>query len=65
MPFLPGCLTFAAYVYLFVYLFKAMRSVYHQSKTMTALKYMVVLIAYGVCLLITFIGAAAYTAFTV
>ncbi len=62
---MPGCLTFVAYVYLFVYLFKAMRSVYHQSKTTTALKYMVVLIAYGVCLLITFIGAVAYTAFTV
>ena len=65
VPFLPGFLTFVAWVYLFLYLFKAMRSVYHQSKTMTALKYMVVLTAYGVCLLITFVGAAAYTAFTV
>ena len=58
-------LTFAAWAYLFLYLFKAMRSVYHQSKTMTTLKYLVVLTAYGVCLLITFVGAAAYTAFTV
>jgi len=65
VPFLPGFLTFAAWAYLFLYLFKAMRSVYHQSKTMTALKYLVVLTAYGVCLLITFVGAAAYTAFTV
>jgi hypothetical protein len=65
VPFLPGFLTFAAWVYLFVYLFKAMRAVYRQSKTMTTLKYMVVLTAYGVCLLITFLGALAYSAFTV
>jgi Protein of unknown function (DUF3667) len=65
VSFIPGLLTFAAYLYLFVYLFKAMRAVYHQSRAMTALKYMVVLISYGVCLLITWIGMAAYTAFTV
>lgn len=65
VPFIPGLLTFAAYVYLFIYLFKAMRSVYHQSRIMTALKCMVVLTSYGVCLLITWIGMAAYTAFTV
>jgi Protein of unknown function (DUF3667) len=65
VPFIPGLLTFATYVYLFVYLFKAMRSVYHQSRAMTALKYVVVLSSYGVCLLITWIGMAAYTAFTV
>jgi Protein of unknown function (DUF3667) len=65
VPFIPGLLTFAAYVYLFVYLFKAMRSVYHQSRAITALKYLAVLSAYGMCLLITWIGMAAYTAFTV
>ncbi len=65
VPFIPGLLTFAAYVYLFVYLFKAMRAVYRQSRTMTTLKYLVVLSSYGVCLLITWIGMAAYTAFTV
>ncbi len=65
VPFIPGLLTFATYVYLFVYLFKAMRAVYHQSRTMTTLKYLVVLSSYGVCLLITWIGMAAYTAFTV
>ena len=32
---------------------------------MTALKYVVVLSAYGLCLLLTLIGVAAYTAFTV
>ena len=32
---------------------------------MTTLKYLVVLTAYGICLLITWIGMAAYTAFTV
>lgn len=65
VPFIPGLLTFATYVYLFVYLFKAMRSVYRQSRAMTTLKYLAVLSAYGICLLITWIGMAAYTAFTV
>ena len=66
VPFIPGLLTFAAYVYLFVYLFKAMRCASIASRsTMTTLKYMVVLSSYGVCLLITLIGMAAYTAFTV
>ena len=65
VPFIPGLLTFATYVYLFVYLFKAMRSVYHQSRAMTTLKYLAVLSAYGICLLFTWIGMAAYTAFTV
>ena len=65
VPFIPGLLTFAAYTYLFVYLFKAMRSVYRQSRAMTTLKYLAVLSAYGICLLFTWIGMAAYTAFTV
>ncbi len=60
-----GIVSFATFVYLFVYLFKAMRSVYQQSRAMTTLKYFVVLSAYGVCLLLTFVGMAAYTAFTV
>jgi hypothetical protein len=60
-----GLVSFAVFVYLFVYLFKAMRSVYHQSRIMTTLKYVVVLASYGVCLLLTLIGMGAYTAFTV
>ena len=65
LSFVAGLISFATFVYLFVYLFRAMRSVYHQSRTMTALKYVVVLSAYGLCLLLTLIGVAAYTAFTV
>jgi len=64
LSFASGLVTFAAYLYLFVYLFRAMRSVYYQSRTMTALKYFVVLTAYGVCLLITLAGTTLYTAFT-
>ena len=60
-----GLVTFAAYLYLFVYLFRAMRSVYHQSRAVTALKYFVVLCAYAVCLLVTLAGTTVYTAFTV
>ena len=60
-----GLISFATFVYLFVYLFKAMRAVYHQGRPMTALKYVVVLVAYGICLLLTLIGMGAYTAFTV
>ncbi|HEY7377064.1 MAG TPA: DUF3667 domain-containing protein [Steroidobacteraceae bacterium] len=60
-----GLISFATFVYLFVYLFKAMRAVYQQRRLMTSLKYVVVLVAYGVCLLITLIGMGAYTAFTV
>ncbi|HZF26090.1 MAG TPA: DUF3667 domain-containing protein [Steroidobacteraceae bacterium] len=63
--FVAGLVSFATFVYLFVYLFKAMRSVYHQGRLMTTLKYVAVLTAYGICLLLTLLGMAAYTAFTV
>lgn len=65
LSFVSGLVTFTAYLYLFLYLFRAMRSVYHQSRAMTALKYFVVLCAYGVSLLVTLAGTAVYTAFTV
>jgi Protein of unknown function (DUF3667) len=60
-----GLISFATFVYLFVYLFKDMRAVYQQGRLMTSVKYLVVLVAYSICALLTFIGMSAYTAFTV
>lgn len=65
VPFVGGLLSFAAMVYLFVALFKAMRTVYGQSQLMTSLKYVVVLMAYGVFSLVTLLGTMIYTAMTV
>ncbi len=65
LPFLSGLVTFASVVYLFVALFKAMRTVYGQSRLMTSLKYLVVLMAYGVFSLLTLLGTMLYTAMTV
>jgi hypothetical protein len=57
--------TFATIVYLFVALYKSMRHVYRQSALLTTLKYIVVLMTYGLALLVTFIGTVFYTALTV
>jgi len=56
---------FATIVYLFVALFMGMRQVYRQSRLLTAFKYVVVLITYGISLLLTFVGTIFYTALTV
>jgi hypothetical protein len=41
-----------------------MRRVYGQSRLMTTVKYLMVLIAYGVFSLLTFMGTVFYTAMT-
>ena len=54
----------AGMVYLFVYLFQAMRRVYAQSRFATALKYILLSFCYVVFLALSFAGTAAYTALT-
>lgn len=60
-----GLVTFAAVSYLFVALFMAMRAVYGQSRPLTTLKYVVVLLAYGVSSFLTLTGTTIYTVLTV
>ena len=57
--------TLASVIYLFVALYKAMKQVYRQSTLLTSLKYILVLMTYGLSLLLTFIGTVFYTALTV
>lgn len=66
---LPGRLplefiTAAAFLYIPVYLFRAMRLVYGQGFWATAFKYFVLGIAYVTALVITFLGLVLYTAVT-
>jgi hypothetical protein len=56
--------TLASVIYLFVALYKSMKQVYRQSALLTSLKYVVVLMTYGVSLLLTFVGTLFYTALT-
>jgi hypothetical protein len=65
LAFAGSVLSFAVMVYLFVALFKAMRAVYGQSRLMTSVKYLTVLIAYGTFSLLTLFGTVFYTAMTV
>jgi hypothetical protein len=46
------------------YLYRAMRRVYGQGRIVTFLKFTMLVVAYFVCLLITFLGVLAYTALT-
>lgn len=57
-------LTLAAYTYLPVYLFRAMRLVYGQGFWATSFKYVLLGLAYLVALLATFVGLVLYTAVT-
>jgi len=57
--------TLASVIYLFVALYKSMKQVYRQSALLTSLKYILVLMTYGLSLLLTFIGTVFYTALTV
>lgn len=60
-----GTLLFSAgMIYLFVYLFIAMRRVYAQSRFATAVKYALLACCYVVFLALSFAGTAAYTALT-
>lgn len=51
-------------VYLFIYLFQAMRRVYGQGRLMTGIKYFVLANCYVVFLALSFAGTAVYTALT-
>jgi hypothetical protein len=57
-------LTVAAYIYLPVYLFRAMRVVYGQGFWATSFKYILLAFAYVLALLTTFLGLVFYTAVT-
>jgi hypothetical protein len=57
-------LTAAAYLYVPVYLFRAMRRVYGQGFWLTSFKYLVLGWAYFSALVVTFIGLLLYTAVT-
>ena len=59
-----GALTAAAYIYLPLYLFRAMRVVYGQGFLATFFKYMLIGFAYLFALIATFIGLLLYTAVT-
>jgi hypothetical protein len=64
LAFVAGMLSFAVTVYLFVALFKSMRTVYGQSGLMTTFKYLIVVTAYGFFSLFTLLSTFAYTAYT-
>lgn len=51
--------------YLPIYLYKAMRRVYGQGRLLTILKFTFLFFAYFICLLLTLMGIAAYTALTI
>jgi hypothetical protein len=57
-------LAIAAYVYIPIYLFRAMRVVYGQGFWTTSFKYIVLGLAYMLSLVATFIGLLVYTAVT-
>jgi len=65
LRFVGSLVKFASVAYLFAALYKSMRHVYRQSALLTTLKYIVVLMTYGLSLLLTFIGTVFYTALTV
>jgi hypothetical protein len=65
VAFVGGLLAFAVSIYLFVALFKSMRTVYGQSRLLTTLKYVVVLMAYAFFSMVTLFGTVFYTAITV
>jgi hypothetical protein len=57
-------LTIAAYVYMPIYLFRAMRRVYGQGIVVTAFKYLLLGSAYLAALIVTLLGVILYTAVT-
>jgi len=59
-----GVLTGAVFIYIPVYLFRAMRVVYGQGFWATSFKYIVLGLAYLTALLTTFLGLVLYTAVT-
>ena len=59
-----GAMTAAAYLYIPVYLFRAMQRVYGQGFLATSFKYALISFAYLFALVVTFLGVLLYTAFT-
>lgn len=59
-----GLLTTAAFIYIPIYLFRAMRVVYGQGFLATAFKYVLLGLAYFVALIATLLGVLVYTAVT-
>jgi len=59
-----GVLTAAVFIYIPVYLFRAMRVVYGQGFWLTCFKYVLLGLAYLIALLTTFVGLVLYTAVT-
>jgi hypothetical protein len=65
MPEWPGALmTVVALVYPPIYLYKAMRKVYGQGRWLTAVKYILLFVAYFAFLVLTFLGTLMITALT-
>lgn len=62
---IPGLVTAAVVIYIPVYLFRAMRVVYRHGILAGILRYTFLLIAYFVCLLLTFLVTLAFTALTI
>jgi hypothetical protein len=57
-------MTAVAFLYPPIYLYKAMRKVYGQSRPVTAVKYILLFIAYFGFLVVTFLGTLMITALT-
>ena len=57
-----GILFSAGLIYLFIYLFQAMRRVYDQGIFLTSVKYVFLMLSYVICLALSFTGTAVYAA---
>jgi len=58
-------MTVVLFFYVPIYLYKAMRRVYGQGRIVTLLKFSMLVVAYFLSLLVTFLGVLAYTALTI
>lgn len=59
-----GLITFAIFLYVPYYLYKAMRRVYSQGRAATLFKFTMVYVAYVLCMTLTLLGGLLYTALT-
>ena len=57
-----GLLFSVGLIYLFIYLFQAMRRVYDQGIFLTSVKYVFLMLSYVICLALSFTGTAVYAA---
>jgi hypothetical protein len=60
-----GLIAFAAWIYMFIYLYKAMRRVYEQRRAKTVIKYFILLFLLLILYAILFIGLFSYSLFNV